>query len=202
MCLTRSVFVETGEVDNTARRPVCFRGYHHPGAPGDWVIDWDFLYDSEADVSVQTRLDCLLPVEGNLTRRVNGNRDCLLVNKDAERRGAVHQTERLVFTAVEGAGLESVQDILPELRNVLWCGGTGQDGWRLRGHFSPWTGAGRLRGRGRDSRVVALSRTGGREGLNTGGDLRITRRHRWKVVWDEAQVPAARQGEEGGGNMS
>ena len=107
-----------------------------------------------------------------------------------------------MLTAVEGAGLKSVQDILPELRSVLWCGGTGQDRWRLRGHLSPWTGAGRLCGGGWDTRVVALGRTGRREGLNTGGDLRITRRHHWKVVWDEAQVPAARQGKEGGGNMS
>ena len=159
MCLTRSVFVETGEVDNTARRPVCFRGYHHPGAPGDWVIDWDFLYDSEADVSVQTRLDCLLPVEGNLTRRVNGNRDCLLVNKDAERRGAVHQTEGLLLTAIESAGLVPVQYVLTELWNILRYRSTRQDRWRLRRQFSPRTGAGRLCRGSRDSGVVTFGGT-------------------------------------------
>ena len=100
---------------------------HHPAAPSDGIVHRDLLQDAEADISVQTVLDGLLPVKRDLTGSVDSHRPSLLVNKDPERRGAVHQVEGLVLADIEGTGLVPVQDVLPELGNILRCRGTGED---------------------------------------------------------------------------
>ena len=140
--LPRSMFVEAGVVHDTARIAVVFGCDDHPVAPGDWSVDRDFLQDTKAHISVQALLDSLLPVEGNLAGTVNCDRLGLLVNKDPEGRRAVHQVEGLVLTDIEGAGLVSVQDVLAESGNILWCGSTGENCRSLRRKFSLGTGAG------------------------------------------------------------
>ena len=100
---------------------------HHPAAPSDGIIHRDLLQDAETDISVQAVLDGLLPVERDLTGSVDSHRPSLLVNKDPERRGAVHQVEGLVLADIEGTGLVPVQDVLPEPGNILRCRGTGED---------------------------------------------------------------------------
>ena len=140
--LSRSMFVEAGVVHHTARRAVMFGRDDHPAAPGDRSVDRNFLQDTEADVSVQALLDSLLPVERNLAGTVNSSRSGLLVNEDPERRGAVHQMERLVFTDIESAGLVPVQDVLAESGDILGSGSTGENCRSLRWKFSPGTVAG------------------------------------------------------------
>ena len=127
MSLSGSMFVEAGVVHDTARIAVMFGCDDHPGAPGDWSVDRDFLQDPKADISVQALLDSLLPVEGNLAGTVNCDRLGILVNKDPEGRRAVHQVEGLVLADIEGTGLVPVQDVLPEPGNILRCRGTGED---------------------------------------------------------------------------
>ena len=116
----------------------------HPAAPGDWSVDRNFLQDTKPDISVQTVLDCFLPVKRNLAGSVISNGPSLLVNKDPERRRTVHQVERLVLTDIEGAGLVSVQDVLAESGNILWRGSTGKDSRSLWRKFSPRTGTCRV----------------------------------------------------------
>ena len=140
--LSRSMFVEAGVVHHTARRAVMFGRDDHPAAPGDWSVDWNFLQDTKPDVSVQTILHSFLPVKRNLAGTVNCGRPGLLVNKDPERRGAVHQMERLVFTDIESAGLVPVQDVLAESGDILGSGSTGENCRSLRWKFSPRTAAG------------------------------------------------------------
>ena len=99
--LTRSVFVEVGVVHHPPRRAVSLGSYHHPGGPGDGIIDWDSLQDAETNISVKAVLDGLLPVKGNLTWGVNCHWFGFLVNKHSQRRGSVHQSERLVLATIE-----------------------------------------------------------------------------------------------------
>ena len=68
MCLTRSMFVETGVVNHSPGRPVSLWSYHHATAPGDGIVDWNFLKDAEPDIPIKAVLDRLLPMKGNLTR--------------------------------------------------------------------------------------------------------------------------------------
>ena len=142
MCLSGGVFVEASVVNNTARGAVMFCRDHHPATPRDWSVDRNFLQNTQPDVSVEAVLDSLLPVERNLAGTVNGDRLGLLVNEDPERRGAVHQMERLVFTDIESAGLVPVQDVLTESGDILGSGSTGEDSRSLRRKFSPRTAAG------------------------------------------------------------
>ena len=72
--LARCVLVQTSVVHHTAGGPVRLGSDHHSGAPGDRIVDRDSLQDSQTNISVQTVLHLLLPVERNLTGRVNCNR--------------------------------------------------------------------------------------------------------------------------------
>ena len=129
--LSRSVSVESRVVYNTARGTVMLGCDHHPTAPSDGVVHRDLLQNTGTDISVKTVLDRLLPVERDLTGSVDSHGPSLLVNKDPERRGVVHQVEGLVLTDIEGTGLVPVQDVLPESGNILRCRGTGEDRWGL-----------------------------------------------------------------------
>ena len=142
--LSRSVFVQSSVVNNTARGAVMFGCDHHPAAPGDWSVDWNFLQNTKPDISVQTVLHSFLPVKRNLAGTVNSSGPSLLVNKDPERRRTVHQVKRLVLTDIEGAGLVSVQDVLAESGDILWNWSTGKDCRSLWRKFSPRTGTGRV----------------------------------------------------------
>ena len=100
--LTRSVFVEVGVVHHPPWGAVSLRCNYHTAGPGDGVVDWDSLQDTETNISVKAILDGLLPVERNLTGRVNCHWFGFLVYKHSQRRSAVHQSERLVLATVEG----------------------------------------------------------------------------------------------------
>ena len=142
--LAGSMLVEVGVVHHPPRGAVRLWCDHHPAAPGDWSVDWNFLQDTKPDISVQTILDCFLPVKRNLAGTVISNGPSLLVNKNPERRRAVHQVERLMLTDIEGAGLVSVQDVLAKSGNILWSGSTGKNCRSLWRKFSPRTGTGRV----------------------------------------------------------
>ena len=140
--LARSVSVESCIGYNTARGTVMLGCDHHPTAPSDGVIHRDLLQDTETDISVQAVLDRLLPVERDLTGSVDSHGLSLLVNKDPERRGAIHQAKGLVLADIESTGLVPVQDVLPESGNILRCRGTGEDRWGLRRELTSGTWAG------------------------------------------------------------
>jgi hypothetical protein len=60
-------------------------------APCNWVINRDFFQDTKVAVSVQTSFDIMLPMEWYLTRGVDCNRSGIVLNKDAEGWGAIHE---------------------------------------------------------------------------------------------------------------
>ena len=101
MGLARCILVHCSVIHNTARTPIWFGGYDHPAAPTNRVIDWNLLKNTKLAVTVKTFLDVFLPVQRNLAWGVNCNRDSILFYKEAQRWGAVHEREWLVFTAVK-----------------------------------------------------------------------------------------------------
>ena len=118
--LAGSVTIEGSVVNNSPGTAIKFGGNDHPAAPSHWVIDRNLLEDAQTDVTVQTLLDRLLPVEGHLTGSVDGHRCGLLISKDPERRRVLHEAERLMLATVESTTFESVQDVLFQPREILW----------------------------------------------------------------------------------
>ena len=125
--LSRGVLVKSCVVYYSSWGSIVFSCNDHAAAPRDRIINSYFLQDAQADISVQSIFNWLLPVKRDLTGSVDSHRPSLLVNKDPERRGAVHQVEGLVLADIEGTGLVPVQDVLSELGNILRCRGTGED---------------------------------------------------------------------------
>ena len=99
--LAGCIFVHCSVVDNTTRASVWFRGYDHPAAPTDGVIDWNLFKDTKLAVTVKTFLDVFLPVQRNLAGGVNSNGYSILFYKESEWWGAVHEWEWLVLTAIK-----------------------------------------------------------------------------------------------------
>ena len=99
--LAGCIFVHCGVVNNTPRTTVWFCGNDHPAAPTNRVIDWNLLKNTKLAVMVKAFLDIFLPVQWNLAWGVDCNRDSILFYKEAQRWGAVHEREWLVFTAVK-----------------------------------------------------------------------------------------------------
>ena len=122
--LARSVTIESSVVHNPPWTAIKLGSNDHPAAPSDWVIDRDLLEDAQANVTVQTLLDRLLPMKGHLTGGVDCHRCGLLIGKDLEGRRVLHEAERLMLATVESTALESVQDVLFQPRKILWCRGT------------------------------------------------------------------------------
>ena len=119
--LARSVTIEGSVVDNSPRAAIKLGSDDHSAAPSHWVIDRNLLEDPQTDVTVQAFLDGLLPVEGHLTGCVDCHRAGCLVSKDPKRRRVLHEAERLMLATVECTAFESVQDILFQPREILWC---------------------------------------------------------------------------------
>ena len=119
--LARSVTIEGSVVNNSPWTAIKLGSDDHSAAPSHWVIDRNLLEDPQTDVTVQTFLDGLLPVEGHLTGCVDCHRAGFLVSKDPERRRVLHKAERLMLATVECTAFESVQDVLFQPRKILWC---------------------------------------------------------------------------------
>ena len=122
--LARSVTIEGSVINNSPWTAIKLGSDDHPAAPSHWVIDRDLLEDTQANVTVQTLLDGLLPVEGHLAGGVDGHRCGLLVSKDPKGRRVLHESERLMLATVESTAFESFQDILFQPRKILWCRST------------------------------------------------------------------------------
>ena len=118
--LAGSVTIEGSVVNNSPWAAIKLGSDDHSAAPSHWVIDRDLLKDTQTDITVQTLLDRLLPVEGHLTGCVDGHGCGLLVSKDPERRRILHEAERLMLATVESTTFESVQDVLFQPREILW----------------------------------------------------------------------------------
>lgn len=111
VCLSWCVFVEWGEVHHAAGTTVWFGTDDHAVTPDDRVINWHFLQNSKLTVTIKAPLDIFLPMERYLAWSVNCYWGGLILNKDAQWWGAIHQGEWLLFTAVKGTALIPVQDI-------------------------------------------------------------------------------------------
>ncbi len=72
VCLSRGVLVQGLEVYGPPERPVLLGAYHHSVAPSDGCAQGDLLKHAEADVSVQSPLHLLLPVDRYRDRGVAG----------------------------------------------------------------------------------------------------------------------------------
>ena len=100
-----------------------------------------------------------------MTGCVDGCGRSRVISEQAERRAVIHQFERLVFAAIEAAGLVSVsvEDVLLQNVHVLRNGSTGEDRrcswWQLSWRAGAWGVT-----RSGDTRVGALGCGDGRNG--------------------------------------
>ena len=115
--------VQLSVVNYSSWAPIRFGCDDHSCAPGDRVIDWNFLQYTELTVTVQTFLYIFLPVEWDLTGSVNSDWDGISFHEQAERRGVVHERERLVLATIKCTTAVSIQDIFLDDGQVFlrWC---------------------------------------------------------------------------------
>ena len=64
--LAGGVLIEIGVVHHSPGRAVSLGCDHHAAGPSDWVVHRNSLQNTQADISVESILDSLLPVQGNL----------------------------------------------------------------------------------------------------------------------------------------
>ena len=62
MSLTWGMLVEGSVVHNSSWTSIRFGSDNHPAAPCDGVVDWNFLQDTKADVSVKAFFDGRFPM--------------------------------------------------------------------------------------------------------------------------------------------
>ena len=101
--LSRGMLVQGLEVYGPPERPVLLGAYHHSVAPGDGCAQGDLLEHAKADISVQSPLHLLLPVDWYQDRGVAGFWGGCWVYVESEG-WARHHRQSLVFAYVEGAG--------------------------------------------------------------------------------------------------
>ena len=100
--LSDSVAVEGLKVNSTSRFSRFFGADDHPMAPCDWGAYRHFLYNAQALVLIQTRLDVLVPMNRHWDRCVVGYGARITVDHEAKwwRR---HHREWLMSAGVESA---------------------------------------------------------------------------------------------------
>ena len=125
--LSRGVLVKSCVVYYSSWGSIVFSCNDHAAAPRDRIINSYFLQDAQADISVQSIFNWLLPVKRDLARGVDGCWTSLFIYKYSQWWGAVHQPKRLMLTRIEGTSFIMVQNKLTKFRSILCCWGEWQD---------------------------------------------------------------------------
>ena len=101
MCLPGRMVIQSLIVHNSPWLAILFRLDDHSAAPFGWCVHWYLLNNAQPYIHVKPTLDCLLPMERNLSCLMDGYRLSMRVNMKVERGGTSHEWEWLPLAGVE-----------------------------------------------------------------------------------------------------
>ena len=110
--LSETMVIDLLVINDTTGRPIVFGGADHPAEPCGGLVHFHSLQDPKPHVPIKPSLHLLSPVDGDGGRSVYCDRLDRFINEQLHGGALLHQWERLLLAAVEGAGGVPGEDVV------------------------------------------------------------------------------------------